>query len=97
MALLRATSVACSGSVARPVSTIRYQLPELADVRITIYNLLGQRVALLVDTQQAAGFYTLQWSGRNALGRQVASGLYIYRMEANDGAFVQTQKMILLK
>ena len=78
-----------------PTTTVRYQVPEQADVRIVIYDLLGRRVRTLVDTPHDAGFHTTLWDGRNALGQRVASGIYIYRMRANQ--FVRTRKMVLLK
>ena len=62
---------------------------------IKIYNLLGQAVATLVDAQLPAGFYRAVWDGRNQAGLRVASGVYIFRMEAN--AFQRTRKMLLLK
>lgn len=78
-----------------PSTTIRYELPITADVNITIYNTLGQQVRVLLDDQNAAGQYEIQWDGRDANGHPVASGLYLYRFESTQ--FQQTQKMILLK
>ncbi|MDA0745973.1 MAG: T9SS type A sorting domain-containing protein [bacterium] len=73
-----------------PATQIRYQLPEAAQVRLTVYNALGQEVARLVNTRQSAGSYTVTWNAGD-----VASGLYYYRIEAGD--FQQVQKMLLLK
>jgi hypothetical protein len=78
-----------------PSTTIRYALPEGADVRLVVYNILGQSVRTLVDGSQSAGRYSVVWDGRDAIGRQVASGLYIYRLQA--GSFIATQKMLLAK
>ncbi len=64
-------------------------------VRLAVYNMLGQRVRVLVDTQQEAGFYAVSWDGMDAAGVQVASGVYVYRLQV--GAFHQVRKMILLK
>jgi len=78
-----------------PVTTIRYQIPEVTPVAIAVYNMLGQKIAVLVDEQHTAGYYTARWDGRNAAGLQVASGVYLMRMEA--GTFMSVRKMLLLK
>jgi hypothetical protein len=78
-----------------PTTQIRYALPQHSNVKLTIHNLLGQEVARLVEGEQEAGFYEVQWSGRNDYGTAVASGVYFYRIQA--GGFVQTSKMLLLK
>jgi hypothetical protein len=63
--------------------------------RVTIYNVRGERVRVLVDGARAPGRYTLHWDGRDDGGRRASSGLYLYRMEAGD--FVSVRKMVLLK
>lgn len=78
-----------------PETTIRYQLPFAEDVRLVIYNVLGQKVRTLVNGRLEAGFYQANWDGKNDIGQQVSSGIYIYRFEA--GEFVRTRKMIMLK
>ena len=78
-----------------PTTTIDYQLPELSDVRLVVYNVLGQKVRTLVNRQQPAGRYHAMWDARNEAGNPVGSGIYIYRFEA--GSFSQVEKMILLK
>ena len=83
-----------------PTTTIRYGLPEAARVNLSIYNLLGQRVAELTNEAQNAGYYNVIWNGRNQSGSQVATGVYFYRIEAtpNGGApFVSLKKALLLK
>ncbi|MFQ5583749.1 MAG: T9SS type A sorting domain-containing protein, partial [Calditrichia bacterium] len=84
-----------------PVTTITYQLPVASKVRLEIYNILGQKVRTLVDAQQPAEYYTIQWDGKNDHGRQVGSGLYIYRLitETADGGerFVKARKMLLIR
>ncbi len=64
-------------------------------VILTIYNVLGQEVRLLVQQFQSAGNYTVVWDGRDAAGRQVSTGMYVYRLQA--GADVVTRKMLLAK
>ena len=78
-----------------PATTIRYSLNESADVNLAIYNLLGQEVRLLVRQVQPAGSYTVVWDGRDAAGRQVSTGVYLYRLQA--GADVVTRKMVMAK
>ena len=78
-----------------PATSIAYQLPEAGEVRLAIYNLLGQEVQVLVNAFQDAGAHTVVWDGKDALGRQVASGIYMYRMDAEG--FQQTRRMMLLK
>ncbi len=78
-----------------PSTTIRFGLREGGKVRITVYNLLGQKVRELLNTERSAGFHTITWNGKNELGEQVASGLYIYRLENSLG--IQSRKMLLIK
>ena len=78
-----------------PETQIRYSLPQDTDVRLTIYDALGQTVTTLVKEQQTSGDYTIRWNARNADGYHVASGLYFYRLEA--GSVTITRKMSLLR
>lgn len=78
-----------------PETTIRYQLPQRANVKITIFNILGQKVKTLVDELKPAGAYQVVWNGTNDRGSSVSTGIYIYRMEAAD--FIKNQKMLFLK
>ena len=64
-------------------------------MRLVVYNILGQRVRVLVDAAKGPGVHSVQWDGRDASGRQVATGLYIYRIEA--GASAQVRKMLFAK
>jgi flagellar hook assembly protein FlgD len=57
--------------------------------------MLGQRVLTLVDAKQTAGVHTVRWNGLDEAGRRVASGIYIYKIQAGD--FVDNKKMLLLK
>ncbi len=78
-----------------PTTTIRYSLKEAAQVRLTIYNSLGQQVKTLVDGVQPAGLQSVSWDATNASGQVVAAGVYIYRLAA--GGVVQTRKTTLAK
>jgi hypothetical protein len=78
-----------------PTTTISYRLPEGAAVRLDVFNAAGQRVRQLVAGHQPAGNHRVEWDGRDDTGASVASGLYLYRIEA--GAFGASRTMILLK
>jgi hypothetical protein len=73
-----------------PTTSIQYQVPTGSNVKIVVYDVLGKQVAVLVDGFQNAGKYTVSFNGAN-----LASGIYLYRMEA--GNFVKVNKMLLLK
>jgi len=73
-----------------PVTTINYQLPEASDVKLTVFNILGEQVATIVNNNQPAGYYTAQLDAGN-----LASGVYFYQIRA--GKFSQTKKMLLVK
>jgi hypothetical protein len=76
-------------------TSIRYQLPLTVDVELTVYTLLGQKVATLVSETQPAGSYQVTWRGTDQFGEHVSSGIYLYKLEtATD---VQVKKMILIK
>jgi hypothetical protein len=82
-----------------PSTTIRFGIPEDANVKLTIYNLLGQEVATLVNSDMSSGYYSLDW---NALtfGKQISSGIYFYSINATGVSgykFISIKKMILLK
>ena len=78
-----------------PVTTLRYNLPEDAMVNITIYDMMGRVVKTLINDQQTAGYWSLQWNATNDAGQPVSAGLYLYTIQA--GEFRQTKKMVLLK
>ena len=65
---------------------IPYQLPAPMHVRLEVFNILGQRVATLVDGEQSAGFHTTSWDATDAAGEAVGAGVYLYRL---SGAGVQ--------
>ncbi|MGB2697781.1 MAG: FlgD immunoglobulin-like domain containing protein [Candidatus Zixiibacteriota bacterium] len=78
-----------------PDTKIDFSIPRNSKVRLSIYNVMGQRIKTLVDETKTAGYYDVIWDGRNEKGKEVASGTYIYKLEADD--FKETKKMILLK
>jgi hypothetical protein len=78
-----------------PTTQIRYDLPEDALVAINIYDLMGRSIKSLVNSNQSAGYRSIQWNATNNLGEPVSAGMYIYMIQA--GQFRQTKKMVLLK
>ena len=79
-----------------PTTTIHYVLPYNSKVKITVYNMLGQNVAELVNAEMTAGYQEVVWQAT------VPSGIYFYHVEAvsvadPDNRFVDTKKMILLR
>ena len=78
-----------------PTTTIKYQLPQVSDVKLVIYNVLGQRVRTLVNNRMETGYHSVVWDGLNEQGSSVASGVYIYHFQAGD--FQKTMKLMLLK
>lgn len=73
-----------------PTTRIQYALPEAVKVRLTVYNMLGQQVKVLVNKKQKAGRHAVTFHSS-----QISSGIYIYRLEA--GNFVKVRKMTLVK
>lgn len=84
-----------------PSTTIRFALPTTSHVTLRVYNMLGQEVATLLDDVRDAGYIQAVWDGRNRHGTAVASGMYVYRIEAKsllgDNRFVSANKMMLMK
>ena len=78
-----------------PWTSIEYELPYDGQVTLKLYNVRGQCVRRLLDEHKSAGYHRLLWDGRDAEGRPVGNGLYLYQLRA--GGFVHTRKMILLK
>jgi len=78
-----------------PSTTIKYELPQRVDVKLQIFDMLGQHVRTLVNQSQPAGRYVITWDGRNENGQQVASGVFLYQF--GTGNFVQTRRMTLVR
>ena len=77
-----------------PSTLIPYQIPTAAHVRLEMFNVLGQRVATLVDGEQSAGAHTAQWDATDAAGRAVGAGVYIYRL--SSGGATVSRRMVLI-
>ena len=73
-----------------PSTTISYSVAENADVTLNVFNMLGKKVATLVNSRQSEGSYTVTWDASS-----MASGIYIYRLQAGNKVF--TRKMNLIK
>lgn len=78
-----------------PTTTIRFALPNSSMTKLVVYDVLGREVRTLINNNTDAGYHEIVWNGRNNLGSQVASGMYIYRIES--GSFISTKKMMMLK
>lgn len=78
-----------------PATTIEFELSTAADVKLTIFNNLGERVKILADGRQPPGMSAMVWDGRDALGNAVSSGVYFYKLQS--GSIVQSRKMILIR
>jgi hypothetical protein len=78
-----------------PITTLRYDLPEQANVNIIIYDMLGRQVKSLINQTQDAGFKSVIWNATNDYGKPVSAGVYLCQIRASD--YVQTKKMVLLK
>ena len=78
-----------------PVTNIRYDIPEISDVTIEIYNLAGQKIKTLVSNEHQPGRYKIQWNATNDLGSPVSTGMYIYRIKAKD--FISVKRLLLMK
>ncbi|GAB1349306.1 hypothetical protein MASR1M107_15200 [Ignavibacteriales bacterium] len=83
-----------------PTTKIDYSLPKAANVKITVYNLLGEVVKVLYEGMNNAGGYSLYWNADDVSGAKLTSGVYFYELKANtvDGeVFNEIKKMVLLK
>ncbi|MBD3423088.1 MAG: T9SS type A sorting domain-containing protein, partial [Candidatus Latescibacteria bacterium] len=78
-----------------PLTTIQFDLPVGSKVNLSIYDVNGKRVTVLLDREMTAGCKSVSWNGRSSSGETVASGVYFYRISADK--FVETKKMILMR
>ncbi len=82
-----------------PSTTIEFSLPYASNVKLTVYNILGEVVNVLVNNQLAAGVHSVNWNSTNRTGNKMVSGVYFFELKANGNGkeFSDMKKMILLK
>ncbi len=79
-----------------PTTIIRFGLPQMDEVTLTIYNMLGQKVITLLNNKsKQAGYHGIAWNGKHQNGNRVASGIYVYHLKTKH--FSQSRKMIMIK
>ena len=78
-----------------PETRIYFEIPQMHQVKVAIYNVLGQKVRLLTNDQFNAGNHVINWDGRDDNGNIVPTGVYVYRIKA--GSFIASKKMLLMK
>jgi hypothetical protein len=78
-----------------PITQVKFDLPVNSHVKLEIFNVLGQKVATVIEADMEAGFRSVVWNGTDDGGHQVASGIYFYKLQAGDHTF--TRKMMMLK
>ena len=78
-----------------PTTTLRFDLPEVSDATVTIFNMLGQKVRVFNMNDTPAGYHSIKWNATNDYGDPIGAGVYLYQLRANQ--FVKTRKMVLLK
>lgn len=84
-----------------PTTRIQYKIGNMQFVTLKVYDLLGNEIAILIDEEQRAGNYEIEFNAApssgnlSANGRNLTSGIYFYQLKA--GSFVETKKMLLLK
>jgi len=78
-----------------PETNIGFTMPKSGQLKLEIFNILGQKVRTLVDQYLKAGHKVVDWDGKDDSGKEVSSGMYLYRMTTPE--FSQTKKMVLLR
>ncbi|HEY7750691.1 MAG TPA: T9SS type A sorting domain-containing protein, partial [Ignavibacteriaceae bacterium] len=73
-----------------PTTNIKYSIPDVSDVTMIIYDVLGNEIEIIVNENQQPGSYEVKWDASN-----ISSGIYFYQLKTKD--FVDTKKMIVLK
>ncbi|MCK4694553.1 MAG: T9SS type A sorting domain-containing protein, partial [Candidatus Cloacimonetes bacterium] len=84
------------GAGRSPITTISFSIFESSEVNLTIYNVKGQRVKILINDQLENGEHSVIWNGKNSNGKRVSSGLYFYKLDVN-GKTEAVKKCLLLK
>jgi hypothetical protein len=78
-----------------PETVIPYSIPKASHVELSIFNLRGEKITTLINGQKTTGHYKVEWNGKDMAGKQVSSGIYLYRLETES--FVQTKKMLFVR
>jgi hypothetical protein len=78
-----------------PSTTISFDLPKRAGVKLVVFDVLGRELRKLIDQEMAPGAHSVKWDGTNDVGKAVASGVYFYRLSADQ--YTNCKKMLLLK
>ena len=76
-----------------PSTNISFSLPSAGNVKLEIFNVIGQKIATLINEKLSAGEHVVQWDGRDRSGATVSSGVYFYRLEAGDER--RSKKMLI--
>ena len=79
-----------------PSTSIKYSVPEISKVKLSIYDVSGKEVNTIVNTVQLPGEYSILWRGKDARGNNVSSGVYFYNLTAGNN-FTETKRMLLVK
>ena len=78
-----------------PITTIKFDVPELTHINLIIYDIRGREIVRLLDKEISPGYQSITWNTRNNFNRPVSAGVYFYQIQSKD--YVKTRKMILLK
>ena len=78
-----------------PITTIKFDVPELTHINLIIYDVRGREIVRLLDKEISPGYQSITWNTRNNFNRPVSAGVYFYQIQAKD--YIKTRKMILLK
>ena len=79
-----------------PTTLISFSIPEESNIELTIFNIKGQKIKTLVNSNLEQGNHSIIWSGNDKLNKPVSSGVYFYKLNVN-GRTEATKKMLLLK
>ncbi|MCK5381246.1 MAG: T9SS type A sorting domain-containing protein, partial [Candidatus Latescibacteria bacterium] len=80
-----------------PLTMIAYKLSKPGYVQLIVYNLLGQRIRTLLKERRERGKWEVLWDGRDDLGQEVSSGVYLYRLAVDGEEWTETKKMVLIR
>ncbi|MFH1373233.1 MAG: T9SS type A sorting domain-containing protein [bacterium] len=78
-----------------PSTTIEFTLPERSFVNLCVYNIVGQKVAVLLSENLSAGYKRVTWDGKDQHGTDIATGVYLYKLSA--GEYTESRKMLLIR